>query len=262
MKLRIRNGRATLKKVTPRADGPGGKVRVKRKDTGKVTFVSPKTLEEHPDRYEAPGQKRLDKKKRKEMARQELAKRRQEKAKEEKERADRLEQMPRLKEKVEETERQKAEEDKAKETRKKSKEKVQKQRKERQVADEEKKEQIRLQKERHQTWKQIANDHPELSPEQQKERKELFMEKGVDSGGQTARNIRWWLQHHGMDTDEGADMDKPKEPKKLDRKTVQEHYKYGPKPNKRGECGGQLKAVKVGNLTICVDPNMYDVLGK
>lgn len=257
MKLRIRHGRA-IRKVTPRADGPAGKIRVKNKQTGKTTFVSPKTLEEHPDRYEHPKTKRLDKQKRKEMARQELEKRRKEKTKEEKERAERLEDMPRLKEKVEETEKQKAKEEKERTTRQKSKEKIQKERKERQVAEEDKQEQIRLKKERHQTWKKIQNDHPELTPEQQKERKELFFEKGVDSGGQTARNIRWWLQHHGADVDEGVEMDKPKE-RKLDRKTVQEHYKYGPKPNKRGECGGQLKAVKVGNLTICVDPNMYDV---
>lgn len=32
-----------------------GKIQVKRKEDGKPTWVSPKTLEEHPERYEAPG---------------------------------------------------------------------------------------------------------------------------------------------------------------------------------------------------------------
>jgi len=235
MKLHIRQGRATLKKVTPRADGPGGKVRVKNKQTGKTTFVSPKTLEDHPDRYEGPGQKRLDKQKRREMARKEREKR--EKDKGEKDQPLTPEQR---KDRVEE---------------------LKQKRQERLTKEEEGREKSRVQKERRETWQTIENDHPELTPEQQAERKKLFFEKGIDSGGRSSRAIRWWLQHHGHDPDEGVSMDKPKEPRKLDRKTIQEHFKYGPKPTKKGTCGGQLKAVKVGNITICIDPNVYDVEG-
>jgi hypothetical protein len=236
MKLRIRHGRA-IRKVTPRADGPGGKVRVKRKDTGKVTFVSPKTLEDHPDRYEAPGQKRVDKQKRKDLARKEVKKRELEKQKEEGKEPKPL----------------------TPEQRKKKIEELKKKRQERKTQQEEGKEKARLQRERKESWKQVANDHPELTPEQQAERKKTYMEEGIDSGGQSARAIRWWLQHHGHETDKGVGIDKPKEQRKLDRKSVQEHYKFGPKPTKAGKCSGQLKAVKVGNLTICVDPNVYEV---
>jgi len=265
MKLRIRNGRATLKKVTPRADGPGGKVRVKRKDTGKVTFVSPKTLEEHPDRYEAPGQKRLDKQKRREMARQERKKRELEKQKKQQEDQQQLEEMePEQRKEVEKKRKQDEAKKKALEKKKQehqtAKEEALKKRQERKTKEEEGRERYRLKKERKETWKEIEHDHPELTPEQQEERKKTFMETGLDSGGRSTKAIRWWLQNHSnVDVQKGIPRGPVKERKKIDRKTVQEHWKYGPKPNKRGECSAPLKSVKVGNLTICVDPSVYEV---
>lgn len=275
MKLRIRNGRANLRRVTPRADGPGGKIRVKNKETGKTTFVSQKTLEDHPDRYEAPKQKArdktLEKQKRRQMSQKEVKRRQdEEKTKQEQQQQEeekRLEEMtPQQRREVEKKKRQeeeqKAKEEEQKQEKEKAKETAVQRRKERQTKEEEGREKSRVQKERRDTWKQIANDHPELNEKQQQERQELFMETGIDSGGQRQKAIRWWLRHHGQETDQGVNLDKPKEQRKLDKKSIQEHWKYGPKPTKKGKCSGQLKAVKVGTITICVDPNVYDVEGK
>jgi hypothetical protein len=263
MKLRIRFGKA-IRKVTPRADGPGGKIRVKNKQTGKTTFVSPKTLEDHPDRYEGPGSKRKDKQKRRELARKEVKKRELEKQKKQDEDQKTLEEMPpEQRKEVEKKKKQEQAKQKALEKKKQehqtAKEDALKKRQVRKTKEEEGREKSRVKRERAESWKGVANDHPELTPEQQVERKKLYMEEGIDSGGRSSKAIRWWLQHHGTETGKGQSIDKPKEPKKLDRKTIQEHFKYGPKPTKKGECSGQLKAVKVGNVTICVDPNVYDV---
>lgn len=209
MKLRIRNGRARLAQE-PRPDGPGGKVRVKNKETGKSTFVSPKTLQDHPERYEGPGQRGRDQAKQK-SNKKERAKARQK----EKERRKQLKQ--------------------------KGKQELERRDKE-------------------QKWKAVENDHPELSPREQEERKKTFMETGVDSGGRSTKAIKWWLQHHGVAPDEKP----PDQPRKLDKKSIQEHFKYGPKPNKKGQCSEGLKAVKIKggggqSFTICVDPNVYDM---
>lgn len=276
MKLRIRNGRATLKRTTPRADGPGGKIRVKNKETGKTTFVSPKTLEDHPDRYEAPKQKArdktLEKQKRRHKAKQEVKRRtEEEKAKQEQQQQEeekRVEEMtPQQKrehekaKKLEEEKKQKEEE--KKQEQQKAKDEALKQRQERKTKEEEGREKSQREKERKQTWEKIKNEHPELDEEEQKEREKTFMETGLDSGGRSQKAIRWWLgQHTNIDPETGIPRGPAKEKRKIDRKTIQEHFKYGPKPTKRGECPDMLKAVKVGNITICVDPNLYQVPGE
>jgi len=237
MKIQICFGRACLRSF-PRADGPGGKIRVIRKDTGKTTFVAPKTLEDHPERYEAPRQKMRDKtqekQKRRELARQEQQKREKPDA-------------PQPQELTPKERKQRIEELKQK-------------RQERKTKEEEGRERSRIKQQRQDTWNQIKDDHPELSPEEQKEREKTFLETGLDSGGRSTKALRWWLQHHsGMDPATGIPRGDPPESKKLDRKTIQEHFKYGPKPTKKGKCPGLLKSVTVGTLTICVDPNTYDI---
>ena len=52
-----------------------GKVRVRRKDTGKITFVSPETLEKHKSLYEAPGDKPSKKQIRKEKVKEDVKRR-------------------------------------------------------------------------------------------------------------------------------------------------------------------------------------------
>jgi hypothetical protein len=282
MKLRIRFGRAVVR--NPRADSPAGKVRVKNKDTGKTTFVSPQTLEDHPERYEAPRKTDRSKQKqeRQDKAQKELKRRKTEEdqKKETKEQEDekrqdeeqqQLEKMtPQQRKdyqrKKQEEKKQKAKEEKdqsekekATQERGKTKEELLKKRKERQTKEEEGREKSRVNKERKDTWKEIQNDHPELSPDEQKEREKTFMETGLDSGGRSTKAIRWWLQQHSnMDPATGIPRGPVKETKKLDQKAIQEHFKYGPKPSKKG-CAKPLKAVTIGNLTICVDPNMYNL---
>lgn len=268
MKLRIRNGRANLRRVTPRADGPGGKVRVKNKETGKTTFVSPKTLEEHPDRYETPQSKRDKKQQRKELARQEQEKRKLERDKQredqpeptktEKHRQDAL-----RKKKIQQNERKQKLKSKVTQRQKKERQKSKQTEQDRRKQLKEKGKQQLLQRERADQWKSIEQDHPELTPKEQEERKKTFLETGVDSGGRSTKAIKWWLQHHGLaDEEKGG----PPKDRKLDKKSIQEHFKYGPKPTKKGECPEGLKSVRIKGgkgtgFVICVDPGVYDVGG-
>jgi hypothetical protein len=266
MKLRIRNGRATLRRVTPRADGPGGKVRVKNKETGKTTFVSPKTLEDHPERYETSKSKRDKKQERKDLARQEREKRnleyeKQKAEKPEPTKTEKHKQDALRKKKVEKEERKQKLKSKVKQRQKKEKQKAQQTEQDRRKQLKEKGKQVLLQREREDKWKGIEKDHPELSPKEQEERKKTFLETGVDSGGRSTKAIKWWLQHHGISEDE---KDQPPKDRKLDKKSIQDHFKYGPKPTKAGKCPEGLKSVRISGgkgtaFVICVDPGMYDV---
>jgi len=259
MRLRIRNGRAVMGKQTP-----PGKVKVRRKDNGKVTFVSPETLESHPDRYDTARSRREEKQNRKDLARQEREKRNLEYQKQKAEqpeptRTEKGRQDALHKKKIEREEKKQKLRSRVKQRIKKKKQKARQEQKDRRKQLQDKAKQIQEQRDRTNQWSKIKDDHPELSPKEQEDRQKTFMETGVDSGGRSTKAIRWWFKNYG-----GGSQEEGSQPKRLDKKSIQDHFKYGPKPNKKGECSGGLKAIPIRSsggspFTICVDPNVYDL---